>query len=229
MDLVPADDVNDRLLGLTDNTGCSPIWFTANVLVGTPTPVTVIKPALTNIVVLGVQVTQTVSVKLPVVLFKVICASASVTVQLVLEFIKKYCLPPAAVKLRDTGAIVKNPEAPIWEIFMVLDAAPTAEIVTTPVLLIAEELASQITFILPLFVPERESTLIKFTFSWTVQFVLAVIVPLWVPPTALNAMVAGVTFNRGTAPTWETLIIWVSKPGEAILIRPDLGPVELFD
>lgn len=113
MDLVPAADVNDRLLGLTDNTGCSPIWFTANVLVGTPTPVTVIKPALTNIVVLGVQVTQTVSVKLPVVLFKVICASASVTVQLVLEFTKKYCLPPAAVKLRDTGAIVKNPEAPI--------------------------------------------------------------------------------------------------------------------
>jgi hypothetical protein len=42
-------------------------------------------------------------------------------------------------------------------------------------------------------------------------------------------MEAGVTFNNVVAPTWETLIIWVSKAGEAILTIPDLDTVALFD
>jgi hypothetical protein len=42
-------------------------------------------------------------------------------------------------------------------------------------------------------------------------------------------MEAGVTFNKVVAPVWEILITCVSKPGEAILIMPDLDTVELFD
>ena len=112
---------------------------------------------------------------------------------------------------------------------MVLETAPTPKMVTTPVLVTAEELASQTTFIPPLFIPERESILMKGMISWTVQLVFAVMVPFWVPPAELKVMEAGVTFNNVVAPTWETLIIWVSKPGEAILTIPDLDTVALFD
>ena len=73
----------------------------------------VIKPDLLIVVVFGVQVTQIVSVKLPVVLFKEICVSASVTVQLVLELTRKNSFPPAAIKSRDAGEIFINPETPV--------------------------------------------------------------------------------------------------------------------
>jgi len=73
----------------------------------------VIKPDLLIVVVFGEQVTQTVSVKLPVVLFKEICVSASVTVQLVLELTRKNSFPPAAIKLRDAGEIFINPATPV--------------------------------------------------------------------------------------------------------------------
>ena len=69
----------------------------------------------------------------------------------------------------------------------------------------------------------------KLKFSWTVQFVLDVIVPFWEPPAELKDMEAGVTFSKVVAPICEILITCVSKPGEAILIIPDLDTVALFD